>query len=199
MNTNFFGALLVVVAAPAFAQFSYDASSGACTNAAGEHGFNVGTRGPCGDLSGQTLDGENFQNWDLRGARFEGASLKKASFKGAKLDGASFVRADLTDAVMTGAQLDKASMSEARLVGAHLEHATITNASLAGANVRNACLFGTAFAGADLRTAQFSKQRSVLEGARFAQALVLIDTLPFSAAELARQQVEVRDVLATAR
>lgn len=193
MNTNFIVAALVVAAAPAFAQssFRYDAASGACVNVAGEHGLNV--TGTCGDFRNQNLEGVEFGSADLRGARFDGARLRGASFKGANLEGASFVGADLSAAVLTGAKLDRATLTDARMVGSHLEHAVLTGALLNGANVKNACLFGTAFQGADLRGAAFSKQRSVLEGARWAQAVVLADTLPFNASELARAQVEVRD------
>jgi uncharacterized protein YjbI with pentapeptide repeats len=103
------------------------------------------------------------------------------------------VRADLGKAVLTGAHLEGAVLSAARLVASHLEHATLTGATLDGADVRNACLYRTTFAGADLRTAQFSQQRAMLDGARWAQAVVQSDTLPFTPAELFRHQVEVRD------
>lgn len=192
MNKTFLIAALAVVAAPAFAaDFAYDPASGACVNAAGEQGLNT-ARGACADLRNQNLDGVDFGATDLRGARFDGAKLRGASFKGANLEGASFVRADLSAAVLTGAKLSHAALNDARLVGSHLEHAQLTGAVLAGANVKNACLFGTAFQGADLRGAEFSKQRAVLEGARWAQAVVLPDTLPFNASELARAQVQVR-------
>ncbi|MBL8917220.1 MAG: pentapeptide repeat-containing protein [Archangium sp.] len=195
MNTNFLKAALVVVvvAAPSFAsEFTFDAASGACVNAAGETGLNTNTRGVCADLRNQNLEGADFSAADLRGARFDGARLRGASFKGAQLNGANFAGADLSAAVLTGAKLDRATLTDARLVGSHLEHAVLTGALMNGANVKNACLFGTAFQGADLRGAAFSKQRSVLEGARWAQAVVLADTLPFNASELARAQIEVR-------
>ena len=103
---------------------------------------------------------------------------------GTHLRGASLENADLSKAVLTGANLERASLIGARLVGAHLEHAVLTQAVLAGADLRNACLFRAGFEGADLRTAQFSKSRAMVEGARFSHAIVGVDTLPFTAREL---------------
>ncbi|MFO0595892.1 MAG: pentapeptide repeat-containing protein [Myxococcaceae bacterium] len=184
-------AALIVLSTPAFAQFSFDPAVGACVNAAGERGVNAGT-GACGDYRSRDLAGADFASTDLRGARFDGATLRNANFKGASLEGASFQGADLTGAVLTGARLDRALFSQARLVGAHLEYATLTGASLSNADVRNACLYRASFQGADLRAAQFSRTRSLVSNARWSQAVVLSDTLPFDAAELAREQLDVR-------
>lgn len=180
-----------VVAAPAFAQFSFDPSSGACVDAGGRPGLNLGVRGPCGDLRGADLEGAHLARLDLRGARLDGANLKGASLLGANLRGASLDHADLSRAVLSGAKLEHASLAGARLVGAHLEHAVLTSALLVGADLRNACLFRAGFEGADLRTARFSHHRALLEGARFAKALVGVDTLPFDAQELVSLDVAV--------
>lgn len=195
MNTNLLVAAVVAVAAPAFAQFHFDASSGTCVNATGQRGLNVGVRGECADFSNQNLEGQRFAG-DFRGARFDGAKLRGASFQSAQLTNASFVNADLSGAVLTGAKLEGAALGQARLVGAHLEHAKLTGASLDGADVRNACLFRTAFAGADLRTTVFSKQKFMLEGAMWDNARVSADTLPFDSTELAARHVTVLGQLA---
>lgn len=195
MNTNLLVAAVVAVAGSAFAQYRFDPSTGACVNAAGERGLNVGVRGPCGDFSNQNLEGERFAG-DFRGARFDGATLKGASFRSALLSKASFVGADLTGAVLTGARLDGATLTQARLVKAHLEYAQFTGASLEGADLRNACLYHAVFSGADLRMAVFSKQKCMLEGARWENARVLADTLPFDSNELATRRVTVLGQLA---
>jgi len=195
MNTNALFAAVIVVAAPAFAQFRFDASTGTCLNASGERGLNVGVSGPCSDFSNQNLEGKRFTG-DFRGARFDGANLRGASFQGAQLSKASFIAADLGRAVLTGATLNGAKLVQTRLVGAHLEHANLDGASLEGADVRNACLFRAAFTGADLRTAVFSKQKFMLEGAVWTSALVLSDTLPFDSSELAARHVTLPGQLA---
>lgn len=184
-------AAVAVVAAPAFAQFSFEPSSGRCVDAEGRPGLNAGVRGPCGDLRGVDLEGANLSRLDLSGARLDGAKLKGASLQGANLRGASLENADLSKAVLSGAKLDGASLAGARLVGAHLEHAVFTRALLGAADLRNACVFRTDFGGADLRTALFSRNRAMVEGARFSRALVGVDTLPFSAQELVTLEVEV--------
>ncbi len=183
---------VVVAAMPAFAQFTFDAQTNACVDAHGQFGLNPGARGPCGDLRGLDLDGADLSSRDLRGAHFDGASLKGASLMHSNLRGASFERADLTRAVLTGAKLERASLAGTRLVAAHLEHAVLTQAVLSGADVRNACLFRTAFGGADLRNAQFSRQRSLLSGARWSGAVVTSDTLPFDAQEQAALELQVQ-------
>lgn len=182
-----FAAVVMLVAAPAAAQHSLDAS-GTCT------GLNVGVRGPCGDLRNAHLEGADLSKLDLRGARLDGAKLKGASLTGADLRGASLENADLSKAVLTGAKLNRASLAGARLVGAHLEHAVLTEATVTGADLRNACVFRTSFERADLRTAVFSKSRALVEGARFTQARVSLDTLPFDAQELASLDVQVAAV-----
>lgn len=189
-------AALVVTAAPAFAQYSYDAATGTCRDAAGQEGLNTGVRGPCADLRGAQLDGANLQGLDLRGARLDGAHLSGASLFRADLRGARLDGADLSRGVLTGAKLNAASLVGARLVGAHLEHATLEHATLTGTDLRNACLFHTSFVGADLRTATFSQTRALLGGAHFAHAKVAPQTLPFGLDELAAQQVEVTAVAA---
>jgi uncharacterized protein YjbI with pentapeptide repeats len=199
---NALHALLVaaVVAAPAFAQFSWDPVTSTCRDASGQQGLNAGVRGPCADLSGAHLEGADLSRLDLRGARLDGAKLKGASLLHSDLRGASLENADLSSAVMTGARLEGASLAGARLVSAHLEHAVLTRAVLSGADVRNACLFRTGFEGADLRTARFSRTRAMLEGARWTHALVALDTLPYDAQQLAALEVQVRaDVELTLR
>lgn len=195
MNTNLLVAAVFAVAGSAFAQFRFDPSTGACVNAAGERGLNVGVRGPCGDLSNQNLEDEHFAG-DFRGARFDGAKLKGTSFRSAQLSKASFVGADLTGAVLTSATLDGAVLTQARLVGAHLDYAQLTGASLAGADLRNAYVHRAVFSGADLRTAVFSKTKCLLGGARWENARVLADTLPFDSNELATRRVTVLGELA---
>lgn len=190
---NALHAILVsaVVAAPAFAQFSWDPASGTCRDAAGQQGLNVGVRGPCADLRGARLEGADLSRLDLRGACLDGARLMGASLLHTDLRGASLENADLSRAVMTGARLERASLAGARLVSAHLEHAVLTHAVLSGADVRNACLYRTGFEGADLRTARFSRTRAMVEGARWTHALVALDTLPYDAQELAALEVQV--------
>jgi len=184
-------AAFAVVATPAFAQFSWDAVSGTCRDASGQQGLNVGVRGPCADLRGTNLEGANLSRLDLRGARFDGAKLMGASLLHSDLRGASLENADLSRAVLSGAKLERASLAGARLVSAHLEHAVLTSATLSGADLRNACLFRAGFEGADLRTAQFSHSKAMVEGARWAHALVGVDTLPYDAQELAALEVHV--------
>ena len=191
---NCLAAAVTLAAAPAFAQFSFDAATGACVDLDGKPGLNVGVRGPCADLRGQNLERADLNRLDLRGARLDGVKLMGASLQGADLRGASLANADLTRAVLTGAKLMGASLVNARLVAAHLEHAQLNDASLAGADVRNACLYRASFARADLRTAVFSSNRSLVQGALFAKALVGTGTLPFDATELAALDVEVEVV-----
>lgn len=181
-------AAVVAFAAPAFAQFSFDATTGTCA------GLNAGVRGPCGDLRGQNLEGANLSGLDLRGARFDGVNLKHASLMRARLQGASFQNADLTGAVLSDARLDGAQLSGARLVAARLQWAVLSHAVLTGANLRNACLVGAQFDGADLRTAEFSRTRGAVDGALWGKALVSIATLPYDASELAARDVQVSAV-----
>lgn len=191
-------AAAAVLSTSAFAQFSFDEDTGLCRDAAGRPGLNVGKRGPCADLRGAKLDGASFDDADLRGARFDGASLEQASFFRANLRGASFAGADLSKAVLTGAKLEHARFDQSRLFGAHLEHASLADATLGGADLRQACLFRTSFLRADLRHARFSQAKAMLQGARWAQALVEHDTLPYDANELAAIEVQVsRVVVAT--
>jgi len=58
MNTNLLVAALVAVAAPAFAQFHFDAPPGTCVHAADERGLNVGIRGDCSDFANGNLTGQ---------------------------------------------------------------------------------------------------------------------------------------------
>lgn len=188
----------VAVSSSAFAQFNYDEASGACRNAAGESGWNVGVRGPCGDLRGQDLSGASFDREDLRGARFDGATLTGASFFRADLRGASFDGAQLTGAVFSGARLDGASLRRATLASAKLMNAVLAQADLREANLRNADLHGAAFANADLRGTVFSAHKALLEGAKWQLARVDGTTrLPFSSEELAARELVSGTVVAT--
>lgn len=174
-----------LLSATAFAQFSWDASTASCRNAAGERGFNVGLRGPCGDFAGQSLAGARFESLDLRGARFDGADLTGASFLHSNLTGASFREAKLTRATLRGAQVLGAHFDGANLVRVSLEQASLSGSTFAGADLRNACLFRARFDGADVRGAQFSNDRAMITNARWSAAIVSTDTLPLSSSELA--------------
>ena len=188
------GLCVVAAPAPAFAQFSFDATTRTCVDAGGHHGLNLGVRGPCGDLRGLDLEGANLARLDLRGARLEGARLKGASLLATDLRAASLDNADLTRAVLTGAKLEHASLSGARLVGAHLENASLNGAVLSGADLRSACVYRAGFEGANLRGALFSRNRGMLEGARFSRSLISAGTLPFTASELVALEVITEQV-----
>lgn len=183
----------VTVASSAFAQFRYDVVSGECRNAAGETGLNT-ERGQCADLRNAELEGVRFESMDLRGARFDGANLKGASFLQADLAGASFKGANLSKATLRAAKLNGAKFESARLMGAHLEYARLDGSTFADADLRNACLYKARFDGADVRGARFSQERSLVDNATWTAAIADVNTLPFSATELASKNVTLNQV-----
>lgn len=187
---------LVTLSTSAFAQYRFDAATGTCRNAAGEVGFNVGVRGPCGDLRNADLSGASLEAMDLRGARLDGANLKGASLLGADLSGASLRGASLVKATLRGAKLVGAHLDGAALLHANLERARLDGATFADADLRNACLYRAHFEGADVRGARFSQTRALVDHAHWSAARADMNTLPFSAAELASLNVQVTQVAA---
>lgn len=197
MNSNSlrFAVLAVVTfASSAFAQFRFDAATGTCRNAAGEVGFNVGVRGACGDLRNADLSGASLESMDLRGAKLDGANLKGAALLGADLTGASLRGANLMKASLRGAKLQGARLDGALLLNANLERARLDGATFTDADLRNACLYRAHFEGADLRGARFSQSRALVDHATWSLAVADMNTLPFSADELASRNVQVAQV-----
>lgn len=199
MRTTSFAVLAAaVLSTSAFAQFRYDEATGSCRDERGQAGWNVGLRGPCGDLRGQDLTGASFDREDLRGARFDGATLTGASFFRADVRGASFDGARLDRAVFSGARLEGATLRGASLMHAKLVNAALAQADLRQADLRNADLHGAHFTAADLRGARFSAHRALLGGAKWQRARVDGATrLPFAPGELASLGLMAGDVVAT--
>lgn len=197
MNTLRLSVLVVVtLSTSALAQFRYDAATGTCRNAAGDAGYNVGLRGPCGDLRNVDLSGASLEAMDLRGAVLDGANLKGASLLGADLTGASLRGASLVKATLRGAKLVGAHLDGASLLHANLERARLDGATFGEADLRNACLYRAHFEGADVRGARFSQTRALVDNATWSAAVADMNTLPFTAAELASRNVQVSQVAA---
>ncbi len=128
--------------------YAYDPDTGACLDADGHPGHNLGVVGPCADLRGADLKGAPLAGADLRGALLDEAKLFRADLSGANLTGASLegahlIQVDLRAANLTGARLGRAHLGRARLAGAKLARADLRTARLELApEVRQAQLAG---------------------------------------------------------
>jgi len=97
---------------------------------------------PSIDLTGASLDGRDFTNFDLRFANFERAGLRGANFSLAELHGANLEDSDLSGATFNGADISEASFREAKLRSADLSNVrgTLQQEQLAGADLTAAKL-----------------------------------------------------------
>lgn len=110
--------------------FRYHVGTSQCINQKGDHGFNKGFFGECGDITAiklfrqRKIDNADLKYANLRGIQINGLDFSNKDLSGADLTGANLIATDLSAAYMADAKLEKAKFNDGTKLPFSLEEAS---------------------------------------------------------------------------